>query len=660
MKLLFLAAACSAAAALPAGAAPPPVQVSSPDGKNTIELNGIGDAANGLLFKVSRGGRPIVELAAFEVHLAEGAALSGAARLDGVELSKADEIFPLPWGKSKEVLNRCARATVHLTSDQGTQWDIDLAAYDDGIAFRYRLPEQEKLTQFTITGESGNLNFAGVPTLHYTAWDRFTNDHEAEFHRDSLTGVTGPLVDLPLLAVWTDGMAAGLTEARVRDFSNLYLELEADADLDVFHLRLSHPPHKDNACVTGRTPLASPWRAVFLGDSAGGLLESNLLLCLNDPPTGDFTWAKPGKTTWHWWNGTLERDPALVPGMNLETHRRYIDFCATNGIAYHAVISDAHPWHVQKEKGFSPQADTDILTPRPGLELPEILNYAKQRGVGIRLWLHWEALAPHLEEAFQRYEEWGVSGLMVDFLNRDDQEVVNFCEAALESAARHKLHLQFHGSYKPSGEQRTHPHLFNREGVLNLEYLKWSKRCTPPHNVEAAYVRQLAGPLDYHLGGFNSVSNTAFVAREESPSVLGTRCHHLAMYVVYENPMPMVADSPERYEGQTGFDFIVNVPTTWDETRFVTGVAGDFIVMARRSGGTWYVGGMTDWTAREVSVPLHFLAPGHYDARLYVDGSMSEEEPNAIRAEEKRVESGMSLPVSMAPGGGFTAIITPR
>lgn len=634
--------------------------VRSPDGKNAIELAGIGDPSTGLGLRVSRSGWMMIEIASFKVRLAEGGELSGAATLKDIERSKLDEAFSLQWGKTKEVANRCERATAHLIDRQGIQWDLDLAAYDDGVAYRYRLPEQASLPQFTLTGESGDVRFAGVPALHYTAWDRFTNDHEAEFHRDSLTGVTGPLVDLPLLAVWTDGLAAGLTEARIRDFSSLYLELDPSADLDVFHLRLSTPPGNDKACVTGKTPHASPWRVVLLGDNAGALLESNLLVCLNDPPSGDFSWAKPGKSTWHWWNGTFDRGPAFVPGMNFETHKNCIDFCAKYGIAYHAVIADTRPWHVQSEEGFGPKKDTDILTPRPELELPKILAYAREKGVGIRLWLHWKALEPRLEEAFQQYENWGISGLMIDFLDRDDQEVVNFCERALESAARHKLHLQFHGSYKPSGEQRTYPNLFNREGVLNLEYLKWSKRCTPPHNVEAAYVRQLAGPMDYHTGGFRSISNKAFVAQNENPFVLGTRCHHLAMYVVFDNPMPMVSDSPAAYENQQGFDFIVQVPTTWEESRFVTGVAGDYIVMARRNGDKWCLGGMTNWTSREIDVPLHFLAPGAYEATLYLDGSMDEEQPNAIREEVKVVERGVSLPIALARGGGFTAIISPR
>lgn len=637
-----------------------PLVVRSPDGESTIELSGAGGRDDDLKLLVSRGGRRIVEIASIKVSLAGRGELSGRAKLRDVRHDKVDETFSLPWGKTAKVENRCARATARLIDHQGVAWEIELVAYDDGVAYRYRLPEQQGLAAFTVTAESADFRLVGSPTLHYTALDRFTTDHEVKFRRDELKNVAGPLVDLPLLAVWPDASAAAITEARLRDFSSLYLEPTGERDARILRGRLAPLPRKDGACVVGHTPHASPWRVVLLGDSAGALLESDLLVCLNDPPTGDFAWARPGKTTWHWWNGTFDRGPARVPGMNPETHKRYIDFCARHGIAYHAVVADLRPWHVQSAEGFSPRPDTDILTPRPELKLPEILKYARERGVGIRLWIHWKALEKKLEEAFRQYHDWGISGLMVDFLDRDDQDMIRFCERVLESAARHKLHIQFHGSYKPSGEQRTYPHLFNREGVLNLEYIKWSKLCTPPHDIEAAYVRQLAGPLDYHSGGFRSISSKRFVARNENPFVLGTRCHHLAMYVVYENPMPMVCDTPSSYEGQTGFDFIVEVPTTWDETRFVTGVAGDYIVMARRNGRKWYLGGMTDWTPREVDVPLRFLPPGEYDARLHVDGSLDEDEPDAIRTRTRTVDAGKSLRVAMAPGGGFTAVLAPR
>jgi alpha-glucosidase len=652
----------------------------SPDGRNAISLATEGDDANRrLIWTVTRDGKPVLGPASLDVTLVEHGSMPDGAKFGQIEQGKRDEPVDLLWGKSSAVRDRCSWTSVPLTSTGGIQWQIALRAYDDGVAFRYMLPKQEGLADFAIKSESTELRFAGAPTIHFTACEKFTTDHERPYQRKPLAELPREiLLDLPLLAVWPDGSAAAVTEARIRDFCGMYLQRANDdtsgvstgggegAGRVVLRTRLSPLPRRNEACVVGHTPHASPWRVVLLGESAGRLLESNLLVCLNDErPAGDYRWIQPGKTTWHWWNGTSETGLPFATGMNFATHKYYIDFCARHGIAYHAVVADDRPWYVQTKAQFAPTADTDILTPRPELEFPKILAYAKEKGVGIRLWVHWKPLVARLEEAFSQYEAWGVRGLMVDFLDRDDQEIVNVCQRILESAARHKLHIQFHGSYKPSGEQRTFPNLFNREGVLNLEYLKWSDRPAPPHNVGMAYTRLLAGPMDYHLGGFRSISRAKFKPRNENPFVLGTRCHHLAMYVVYENPMPMVCDTPSTYEGPTGrgaagFDFLAEVPTTWDETRFVQGEAGEYIVMARRKGNAWYLGGMTDWTIRKLEVPLGFLGPGDYQARLYVDGSMDEDQPNAIEEKQRGVRAGEKLPVALAPGGGFVAAIRPK
>ncbi len=196
--------------------------------------------------------------------------------------------------------------------------------------------------------------------------------------------------------------------------------------------------------------------------------------------------------------------------------------------------------------------------------------------------------------------------------------------------------------------------------MLNLEYLKWTDKVTPQHNVNVAYVRALAGPVDYHLGGFRSVSRAEFKPRELAPVVLGTRCHQLALYVVFENPLPMVADEPSAYEGQSGFDFLAEVPTTWDETHFLAGEPGEYVVLARRSGDAWYLGGITNWTSREVSVPMDCLGPGHFAAKIYVDGSMDEARPNDVAISERELTSTTPLKVSLAPGGGFVAGIRPK
>jgi alpha-glucosidase len=420
---------------------------------------------------------------------------------------------------------------------------------------------------------------------------------------------------------------------------------------------------RPGAVVAGKTPLVSPWRVVLLADQAGKLVESNLLLCLNEPAKGDFSWIKPGKTTWPWWNGTIEHGPDSTPELNLAINKRYIDFCARYGIAYHSIssVADNRPWYAQSgPPGFGPRPDTDVATPRPDLNLPAILAYAKEKGVGIRLWVWWKPLSEKLEEAFATYERWGIKGLMIDFMDRDDQEMVEWQEKCLRAAARHKLEVQFHGSYKPTGEQRTFPSLFNREGVLNLEYLKWSDLCSPQHNVNVAYTRLLTGQVDYHLGGFRAASRKQFKAHDDRPMVLGTRCQQLALYVVYENPMPMVCDLPSAYEGQPGFDFLVEVPTTWDETRFVAGEPGEYIVVARRKGEAWYVGGITNWTQRSLKLPMSFIGAGKFTAKLYRDRSLDGEKPNELNIETREVSAADMLSVALASGGGMAAVIKPK
>lgn len=637
------------------------VDITSPDGKNKIAVAFPEKGSKAPpRFTVTRLGQTVVEPSALNIVLAESGLLTEGSQLVSVQEDRLDDTFTLPWGKSRLVRNRCSLARLRLKSAASILWDLELRAYDDGVAFRYGLPEQDSLRNFVLAGEATEFRLSGNPSILFTTVPSFTTPHETLYlHKPYSELPAKTLIDMPLLAVWPGGLSVALTEARLRDFPGMYLERTPDSESTILRARLSPLPAQPEVCAAGRTPHFSPWRVVLLADKAGRHLESNLLVCLNDPPQGDFSWVQPGKTTWHWWNGTAEEGLPFPCGMNYETHKYYIDFCARHGITYHAVVADDKPWHQQSQVNFAPGPDTDIVKPREELEFPKILEYARQRGVGIRLWVHWLALNERLEEAFTQYEQWGIRGLMVDFLDRDDQEMIQFCERVLESAARHKLHIQFHGSYRPSGEQRTFPNLFNREGALNLEYLKWSDQCTPQHNVNVAYTRSLAGPTDYHLGGFRAASPAQFKPRNANPYVLGTRCHHLALYVVYENPMPMVCDTPSAYEGQTGFEFLKDVPTTWDETRFLAGEAGQFVVVARRKDTAWYLGGITNDAPRELVVPLDILGTGEYEAKVFVDGSMNRDRPNAIRLRRQMVTAEKSLTVVVASGGGFVATIRP-
>jgi alpha-glucosidase len=640
-----------------------PVEVLSPDGRNAIGLSasdGVGGAAP--TYRVTRSGRAIIEPSAFKILLAGKGDVAAGAKILEVKEDRVEATFEMLWGKSRTVPDRFSRALVRLQGPGGIQWDLELRAYDDGVAFRYAFPEQPNLKGIVLQAESTEFRLAGNPTLLLTSTDTLAWSHERLYRRSPLALVPdSSYIEMPMLAIWPDGTSAALTEASLRNFAGMYLERHPESPAQALRAFLSPRLDKPDAAVVGTTPLTSPWRVVWLADEAGRQIESNLLLCLNDPPQGDYSWLQTGKTTWHWWNGTAEEGlPQATPLTSFEYHRRTIDFCARHGIAFHAVVSDNRPWHQQTQVDFAPGSDTDITKPREGLDLPKIIAYAKEKGVGIRLWVHWQPLETHLEEAFSQYEAWGVKGLMVDFLDRDDQAMILHCERILECAARHKLHIQFHGSYKPSGEHRTYPNLFNREGALNLEYSKWGMKCDPQHNVDVAFTRALAGPTDYHLGGFRSIARSEFRPRIINPVVLGTRCHHLALYVVYENPMPQLCDTPEAYEGQPGLEFLEEVPVTWDETRFVAGQAGEYLVVARRSGSAWYLGGITNDTLRRLSLPLGFLGPGEYEVKLFRDGSMDDTKPNAVTIENRGATAGSPLDVDLASGGGFVAVLRPN
>ncbi len=639
------------------------VVVKSPDGRNSIALHLAGERHGKVQYTIARDGKILIGPSAIGPKLLKNGVIGEDAHIAGVRKSEINESFTLPWGKTRQVSHHCSAAVVDLESGEQLLWQIELQAYDDGVAFRYRLPRQGALEQADISEEATQFDIGGNPHAIFNNLKNFTTSHEALYSHKSLGQMPSRrLMDMPLLLVWPDGTAAGITEGRVRRFAGMYLERPSD-DVNTLACRLSPLPGRKGICVSEKLPVESPWRVVLLADSAGKLLESNLLLCLNEPPNHDFGWARPGKTDFPWWNAEFEQDYKLPNETQVfvDRNKRYIDFFAANSIAYHSVHGDGQSWYPQSSKSYgTPGDDADVRVVRRELHLPEIIVYAKAKGVGIRLWVHWKALSLHLEEAFTNYQAWGIKGLMVDFLDRDDQEMLAFTDRMLESAARHKLHIQIHGSSKYSGEQRTFPNLFNREGVLNLEYLKWSNLCTPQQAVDVAYTRALAGPVDFHLGGFRSVSRSDFHPQNRAPVIMGTRCYSLALYVVYENPMPMVADMPSAYEGQPGFEFLREVPTTWDETRFVVGEPGEYIVMARRYGTDWYVGGITNWTERQIEIPLKFLPTGQFTAKVFADSQIDGSKPNSAAIRESTVDRRQALTCAMASGGGFAAILRPQ
>ncbi len=380
-------------------------------------------------------------------------------------------------------------------------------------------------------------------------------------------------------------------------------------------------------------------------------LSQDILTNLNEPcKIKDTKWIKPGKTTWPWWNGTVVGDLTITRGNNFETNKYYIDFCSRNGLEYHSVVeSGGHEWYVNNGTGYMPGTEVDVTQPVDGLDMQQVCDYANSKGVGIRVWVHWAALYPRLAEAFKQYEKWGIGGLMVDFMDRDDQEMVNIQNEILAKAAEHHLHVQFHGAYKPTGLHRTWPNEFTREGTLNYEVNKWEKLVTPEHDLNIVFTRLLAGATDYHLGGFRAVPEDQFVVHYEKPLMMGTRCHQLAMYVVLESYLGMVCDFPEAYEGQPGFEFIREVPTVWDETKVPDAEVSKYIIIARQKNDEWYVGAITN-DPKDLAVSFNFLSDGIFSAEIYTDVP---QDVNAVKIENLEISAKSKIPVHLEQGGGM-------
>jgi alpha-glucosidase len=564
------------------------------------------------------------------------------------------EQYELLVGKAKQVNTQYKEVTLSLeeTKQPFRKINIVVRVFDDGLAFRYEYPQQKNRAAYTLLEENTTFDLAGDPMVHALLLPGYITSHEGLYTHLPLSSVqSDTLMDMPALFQFPGNIYMAITEAALLDYAGMYLMKQQGRLVS----KLSPLPGQTAVKVKAGFPHHSPWRVLMIGDRIGTLIESNMLTSLNEPSKiSDISWIKPGKTTFPWWNGNVTPDTLNAPGNNFVTQQYYIDFCARNGLEYHSVVEyGLHQWYVDDGVNFQPGPNPDVTKPVPGLDMKEVCDYAKSKGVDVRVWVHWAALYPKLDSAFAIFEKWGLKGMMVDFMDRDDQEMVNIQTEMLEKAAKHRLHIQFHGAYKPTGLHRTYPNEFTREGTLNYEVNKWDKLITPDHDLDIIFIRMLAGSTDYHLGGFRAVPDSLFKVQYTRPLMLGTRCHMLAMYVVLENYLQMVCDYPAAYEGQEGFDFIKKVPTTWNETKVIDAKLGEYISIARRKDNDWYIGVITNHTARELKISLNFLGDGKYVTEIYHDADDSNKNPNHLTKQTMIVTKQDVLPVRLASGGGL-------
>jgi alpha-glucosidase len=628
----------------------------SPDGAIDVTI-GQDAATKGPTYAIAFHGRPVIGTSplglAFESYkkLGPDTAVTGAMR------TNVDTRYRLIAGKTSAARDQYNELTLGLTETGGAQRKLDIVfrAYDDGVAFRYRLPVQPGFTDLRLAGELTEFAFPA----DYRCWGlnlgRFDTSHEGEYDPLSASQVRPHnLFETPVTCRTGTGDASfALTEADLRGYAGSYLtgrETGALGFATRLAPRLDDPAIAVKADIRG-TGLTTPWRVVMLGATPGKLIESTILTSLNPAPKGDFSWVKPGKTAWDWWNGpTLKALPTA--GMNDATVKAYIDFAAANGLPY-MLIDDG--WYMNSGGGPVVYPGADIMTTVPAIDLPGLIRYAADRKVGLWLWANWRVLDAKMDAVFARYAVMGIKGFKVDFMDRSDQQIVDFYQRIFAASAAHHLMLDLHGAYHPTGATRTWPQFLTQEGVLGAEYNKWTRRITARHNVTLPFTRGLAGPYDYTPGGFRNATPATFRIEPQTPMVQTTRGQALAMYVVFDSPFMGVSDSPDNYAGAAGFDFIRAVPATWDETHVVSGEIGERIVTARRSGKDWYVGAMTNETARTVDVPLDFLGSGRFTATIWQDGAS----PTDVITTTRVVTARDTLTLTLAASGGGAIRLVP-
>jgi alpha-glucosidase len=659
-------------ALLPAAAQTGPVILKSPDGAlemtiGTVRGQAVQEAGGQLAYRVTFRGKPVLDWSNLGLAIEGSPVLGAAVRVELSQPSSQDETWKSIAGKANPIRNHYNAVTVQAveTAANGRRLAVEARAYDDGVAFRYSVPEQAALKELRIVNEATQFRFSKDATTWALISRNFQTSNEDDYHELTIRGLHPEyLVNVPLLLEVPGVAWVGLTEADIEDYPGMYLTAVSDQNILAARLATRAEDANTNAntaqpfdakaaaamvSVITQAPMKSPWRVLMIGAEPGRLVESNMVVNLNPPcAIADPSWIKPGKTAWDWWNGSIAKGVER-PGMNNETMKYYIDFSSRNKFEY--MLIDAG-WSGRGQGG------ADLTKSQANIDIPMLVEYGKAKNVRLWLWAHYTGMNKQMDEAMAQMEKWGIAGIKIDFMDRSDQWMVNWYRTVAKKAADHHLLIDFHGAFKPDGLRRTYPNVLTREGVMGAEYNRWSARETPKHNVTLAFTRMLAGPMDYTPGGFDNVTKADFIPRGKAPMVMGTRAHQTALFVVFESALQMVADHPDAYEGQKELEFLKAVPATWDETRVLNGVPPKYITIARRRGNDWFVGSITD-DAREIDVPLSFLGSGSYAAEIYSDGPNAATQPKDSTLAKQSVNARSVLKLKLAPGGGTAIRLTP-
>ena len=637
-------------------AAPRNFDVVSPDGTLKASIV-VGDE---ITYSISKNGDEILAPSEISMKFSDGTSFNA----DGYRKmlrQTVDNMLTSPLYRKSDISEKYNELALTFKT-----FKLIFRAYDSGVAYRF---QSLKKGEYQVVEETSEFAFpadwnAWIPYVNPNKKGRsqFFNSFENTYQYATLSSWERErYAFLPLMVETPDGYKVNIMESDLLNYPGMYLS-NADCDTVMEAVFAPYPKtveqggHNMLQSIVTETedyiakctgPTSFPWRIISVSSHDKEMLDNDLVWLLGTPadPSVDWSWIKPGKVAWEWWNNWNITGVDFKAGVNNDTYKYYIDFASRNGIEY--IILD---------EGWAVNLKADLFQVIPEINLPELVAYASERNVGLVLWAGYWAFEKDMERVCEHYSKMGIKGWKVDFMDRDDQYMVDFYHRCAQTAAKYNMFLDMHGGFEPSGLSRTYPNVLNYEGVYGLENMKWYKgHDQVTYDVTIPFIRMAAGPMDYTQGAMLNAGKKAFSNNSE-PMSQGTRCRQLGMYVVYESPFNMLCDTPIHYEReQECTDFIAAVPTVWDETVALDGKVGDYVVIARRKGDEWYVGGLTGWNVHKVEIDLGFLGEGSWTVELFSDGVNVDRNAKDYRKTVFTAEKTMT--VEMAPGGGFAARI---
>jgi len=647
MKKIFLLATSFLAALSAIGK---PQTLFSPDGR----LKVIVETEGSIRYDVYAGDVPVMTGNTISMTLPDRV-LGQNPRLQKAARSKADELLhPFLALKASTVRNRYNALT--LTFKGG--YAVEFRAFDDGMAYRFITSLKGEID---VVDEQIGVHFPTEGTLTLQQCGGFKTSYEERYslHKTTEWVPGDQMAHLPILAGFGGGLNVFFSETALTDYPGAFFKGTGEGGFrSVFpKAPLAFGEDGDRSLkITEEAPYiartagtrAFPWRYFVITRKDGDLVETTLPVCLAERcALSDVSWIKPGQASWEWWNGATPFGPDVnfVAGCNLETYKYFIDFAAHYGIPY-----------IVMDEGWA-RTTLDPFTPNPDVDLHELIRYGREKGVGIILWLTWLCVENH-PEVFATFEDWGIAGIKVDFMDRSDQWMVNYYERTVAEAAKHHLFIDFHGAYKPSGLEYKYPNLLSYEGVRGMEQMGG---CTPENSLWHPFVRNVTGAMEYTPGAMNSMQPELYFSKRPNSASIGTRAYQLALFVVFESGIQMLADNPTLYyRNDECTRFITEVPVLWDETVALSAKAGDHVAVAKRSGQKWYIGAITAEHKEPLclQIPLDFLEAGHtYKVTLFRDGPNAARQALDYRKETLTVRKGDILDISMVRNGGYAAVI---